>query len=194
MSSYVTCFILWKTLILPVDDSTPYNADKNIEFIVNNLEHSSSILFKWLNDNYMKVNTDKSHLLVSGNVRATAKIDNNYIESEKEQMLLGITIDSKLTFENHINNICKRASQKLNALARVAPYMNIQKRRIIMKSFVTSQFGYCPLIWMFHSRRLNNKINSIHERALRITYQDHISTFQELLNKDNSISIHHRNL
>ena len=63
-----------------------------------------------------------------------------------------------------------------------------------MKSFVTSPFGYCPLIWMFHSRCLNNKINSIHERALRITYQDHISTFQELLNKDNSVSIHHRNL
>ena len=47
---------------------------------------------------------------------------------------------------------------------------------------------------MFHSKRLNNKINSIHERALRINYQDHISTFQELLNKDNSVSIHHRNL
>ena len=59
--------------------------------------------------------------------------------------------------------------------------MSMQKRRIIMKSFVTSQFGYCPLIWMFHSRRLNNKINSIHERARRITYQNHISTFQELL-------------
>ena len=109
-------------------------------------------------------------------------------------MLLGITIDSNLTFENHINNICKKASQKLNTLARVAPCMNMQKRGITMKSFVTSQFGYCPLIWMFHSRRLNNKINSIHERALRITYQDHVSTFQELLNKDNSVSIHHRNL
>ena len=46
---------------------------------------------------------------------------------------------------------------------------------------------------MFHSRRLNNKINSIHDRALRITYQDHKSTFQELLNKDDSVSIHHRN-
>ena len=72
--------------------------------------------------------------------------------------------------------------------------MNMQKRRIIMKSFVTSQVGYCPLIWKFHSRRLHNKINSIHERALRITYQDHISTYQELLNKDNSVSKHHRNL
>ena len=47
---------------------------------------------------------------------------------------------------------------------------------------------------MFHSRRLNNKINSIHERALRITYQDNTSTFQELLNKDNFVSMHHRNL
>ena len=72
--------------------------------------------------------------------------------------------------------------------------MIIQKRRIIMKSFVASQFGYCPLFWMFHSRRLNNKVNSIHERAPRITYQDRISTSQELLHKDNSVSIHHRNL
>ena len=71
--------------------------------------------------------------------------------------------------------------------------MNMQKKGIIMKSFVTSQFECCPLIWMFPGRRLNNKINSIHERALRISYQDHISTFQELLNKDNSASIHHRN-
>ena len=111
-----------------------------------------------------------------------------------EQVLLGITIYSNLTFENHIRNICKKASQKLNTLARITPYMNIQKRKTIMKSFVTSQFSYCPLIWMFNSRRLNNKINSIHKRSLRITFQDNMSTFQELLNKDNSVSIHHRNL
>ena len=139
----------------------------------------------------MKVNTGKNHLLLSGNSRATATIDNSYIKSEDEQVLLGITIDSNLTFENHIRNICKKASQKLNALARIALYMNIQKKRTIMKSFVTSQFSYCPLIWIFHSRHLNNKINSIHERALRITYQDNTSTFQELLNKDNSLSIHY---
>ena len=80
------------------DDSTPYNVDKNTELVVDNLEHSSSILFKWLNNKYMKVNTDKSHLLISGNVQATAKIDSNCIESEKEQVLLGITIHSNLTF------------------------------------------------------------------------------------------------
>ena len=83
----------------------------------------------------MKVNTVKGHLLLS---RATTTIGNSYIELEDEQVLLGS--DSNLIFENYINSICKKASQKLNALARIAPYMNIQKRRTIMKSFVTSQF------------------------------------------------------
>ena len=103
-------------------------------------------------------------------------------------------IDSRLTFEEHVNNLCKKASQKLNALARISSYMDIPKRRIIFKSFITSQFGYCPLVWMCHSRKLNNKINAIHERTLRITYGDRQSSFQQLLEKDNSVSIHHRNL
>ena len=68
----------------------------------------------------MKVNTGKSHLLLSSSSRATAMIANGDIESEDEQVLLGITIDSNLTFENHINSICKNASQKLNAFARIA--------------------------------------------------------------------------
>ena len=72
--------------------------------------------------------------------------------------------------------------------------MSINKRRIIMKAFIESQFGYCPLIWMFHNRTLNNRINKIHERALRLVYQDNTSTFSALLSKDNSFSIHHRNL
>ena len=176
------------------DDSTPFTAQRNHNLVIQELEKSSSILFQWLQNNYMKVNTDKSHLLLSGNAKLTSNIDNNIIESENNQELLGITIDSNLTFETHITNLCKKASQKLNALARISSYMDLQKRRIIMKSFINSQFGYCPLVWMFHSRKLNNRINSIHERALRITYGDKNSTFLQLLEKDNSVSIHHRNL
>ena len=63
-----------------------------------------------------------------------------------------------------------------------------------MKAFIESQFAYCPLVWMFCSRRSNNRINHLHERALRIVYNDHSSTFEDLLVKDNSVSIHHRNI
>ena len=63
-----------------------------------------------------------------------------------------------------------------------------------MKAFITSQFGYCPLVWMFHSRAINNRINKLHERSLRIVYKDRNSTFEDLLEKDNSVTIHQRNL
>ena len=70
-------------------------------------------------------------------------------------------------------------------------YMDIQKWRTIMKSCITSQFSYCPLVWIFHSRKLNNKINAIHEKVLRIDWCDKHSPFQQSL--DNSVSMHHRN-
>ena len=63
----------------------------------------------------MKVNTGKSHLLLSDNSRATSTIENSYIESEDEQELLGITIDSNFTFENHINSICKKCKSKVKS-------------------------------------------------------------------------------
>ena len=63
-----------------------------------------------------------------------------------------------------------------------------------MKTFINSQFGYYPLVWMNHSRKLNNRINRIHERALRVVYNDENSTFDELLTKDNSVKVHDKNL
>ena len=72
--------------------------------------------------------------------------------------------------------------------------MDKEKLRILQKAFIESQFSYCPLIWMFHSRILNNRINNLHERALRLVYQDVASSFEQLLKRDNSFSIHDRNL
>ena len=142
----------------------------------------------------MKASTEKSHLLLFGSNKLTANIDENDIESGDNQILLGIITNSNLSFNKHINDLFKKASEKLNALARISGYRDLPKRRVIMKAFITSQFGYCPLILIFHSRTLNNKISSVHERARRITSNDSKSTFEELLNKDNSVSIHHRNL
>ena len=72
--------------------------------------------------------------------------------------------------------------------------MDLAKRKSLMKAFITSQFNYCPLIWMFHSRQLNNRINKIQERALRLVYKDNKLTFDDLLKLDNSVTIHQRNL
>ena len=105
-----------------------------------------------------------------------------------------MTIDSDLKFDIYVNNLCKKATQKLNALARISGYMDSSKKRTIVKAFITSHFSYCRLVWMFHSRELNNKINRIHESSLRLVYSDKISTFQELLDKDKSVSVYHKNI
>ena len=92
--------------------------------------------------------------------------------------------------------ICvKRQVKKLHALYRVCKYITLNQRRIIMKAFIESQFGYCPLIWIFHGNMtLNNTMNNIQERALRLVYTDYPSTYDQLLARDSSYRIHHRNL
>ena len=93
----------------------------------------------------------------------------------------------------HLSNDHENRPNQKSALARISHYMDLNKRRNLMKAFITSQFSYCPLIWMFHSRSLNNKINRIHERALKLVYQNNLS-FSELLDLDNSVTVHQKNL
>ena len=71
---------------------------------------------------------------------------------------------------------------------------SFNKRRTVFKAFVESQFKYCPIVWMFHSRCTNNKINRLHERALRTVYDDEVSTFHQLLAMDKYFCIHHQNI
>ena len=105
-----------------------------------------------------------------------------------------MTIDAKLRFVKHIEQIYAKAKTKSKALQWIAPFINIKKKKVLMKAFFMAQFSYCPLTWMFHSRKLNNKINKLHERCLQIVYSDNKSSFDELLETDNSVSVHHRNI
>ena len=116
------------------------------------------------------------------------------MEDEQSVKLLGAQIDNKLTFKEHIETQLKKANQKLHALMRVKKFLSEDKLKLIMKTFIESQFNYCPILWMFHSRRLNNRINKLHERALRVTYDNDDLSFHDLLEKDNSFTIHERNL
>ena len=112
------------------------------------------------------------------------------LNAVKKKKLLGISIDTRLSFEHHVTSLCKKVSQKLHALARLAHYMDFKKRKSLMKAFVISQFNYCLLIWMFRNKALNNRISRIYERALRLEYQNKNLSFSELLKLDNAVTIH----
>ena len=157
------------------------------------LESESLILFKWFSDNGLQAKSGKSHVMLTTDNKLKINIKDSLTSNEKVK-LLGETVDNKLSFEPHFSLVCKKISQKIHALARVSKFISKKKLRFIVKAFILSQFSYYPLVWMCHSRTLDNKINKLHERALRLVYDDKQSTCEELLNINKSITIHHRNL
>ena len=126
--------------------------------LMRRLEHDSLIAIEWFECNYMKLNRVKCHLLVAGNKHEHlwVNVRESLIWESKQEKILGVTIDRNLKFEEHVKNILALASRKLTALARMSHILNFSKLRLLIKSFVESQFAYCPLVWMFCSRTMNN--------------------------------------
>lgn len=180
------------------DDTTPYACDVDLSRLVQNLESDVASVMDWFIANFMILNPDKCHFLFSAPKTVVEQmyiqVGDQIIWESLEEKLLGITVDKHMQFEYHMREICKKASMKLSVLTRWARIIPFKKKRMLMHSFIKSQFSYCPLLLMFCSKELNNKINSIHKRALRIVYLDYKSSFEELLEKDKSVTIHQRNI
>ena len=114
-------------------------------------------------------------------------ICNEKLSSTSSETLLGMKLDNKLTFEEQVEILCEKKVKKDSAAARLSPLMRFKQRKWIVNLFITSHFFYRPLLGIIHSRPLNNLLDHIRERALRITYQDYNSSFKELLRKDSSL-------
>ena len=127
---------------------------------------------KWFIDNCLKANPDKYHVFLSKTYETQLIVEDVPIACSCEK-LLGVKIDQKLSFEPHVKSICKKASQKLNALERMASSLKFKQRKLLLNEFITAQFSYAPIIWRFHSRKLNNRINHIHQRGLQLVCKDY---------------------
>ena len=106
----------------------------------------------------MIVNTEKFHLMFLSPDKQDLK-NQQFIEirgislkSETKFTLLGVDIDNRLTFHSHINNICRKAVNQINALKRLSVHMGKNEKMVLMKSFILSNFNYCPLVWHFCSK------------------------------------------
>ena len=160
------------------DDTTFYSCDKDLNSLINRLEHDSYLAIEWFENNSMELNQDKCHVSPASGFKHEniwGKIGKTKICESNKQKLLGVEIDRTLNFDEYIASLCKKPGKKLSVLVRLSNFIYTNKKRVLMKSFIESQFGSCPLIWMFHSRGVNNKINHLHERSLRIVYNDNIS-------------------
>ena len=80
------------------------------------------------------------------------------IEESRKVVLLGITIDNLLIFNEHIGNLCRTANYKLHALRRIRKYLSLEKAKLLCNAFINSQFNYAPLVWMFCRKKQYLKI------------------------------------
>ena len=105
------------------------------------------------------------------------KIGSKEIKAASQVKLLGVKLDNKLNFEQHINRFCKSAANQLNALIRLKRVLGFQERKVLVNSFDLSNFRYCTLVWMFASSKSLTKIENLNKRALSLMFDHYSSSY-----------------
>ena len=138
--------------------------DKELKVVLDKLENCSELAIASFKSNYMKLNEEKCELLVCGYrfEQIWIKVGDNKTWEKSLVKLLGVTIINELKFDKYVADIWAKV-KKLSVLLRLSKFLCLDKRRTLFKSFIKAQFKYCPLIWMFYSRKSNKKINRLHE-------------------------------
>ena len=142
----------------------------------------------------MITNPDKFQTITLDKKKSSLKnipltINNQTIKSVPSVELLGIHLDDKLNFNLHISNICRSAANQLNALIRLKIYLNLNAKRVLINSYIISNFNYCPLVWIFSTAKSLNKIESLQKRALRFLYNDYSISYEDLLEKAGKVKM-----
>ena len=167
------------------DDNTISSISKEKQALLTTLEKDSEKAIDWFRRNNMIVKPEKFQSMIlkrSGNSDVhTIEIDGNKIETTNSVDLLGIHIDNKLTFDDHIFTLCNKASMQLNAIGRLKHYLGKKELEVIVNSFIYSNFNYCPLVWHFSSCKALRKIENIHKRCLKMIHNDYEKHYETLL-------------
>jgi hypothetical protein len=177
------------------DDNTLDDHASSTPELVNSLENDSQKAIDWFKTNHMIANPDKfKAIIIEKRGRDTSGIELNIngekIQSQKEVTLLGITFDNQFSFSPHISKICKMAANQLNSIKRLKKHFDIGTKKHLTKTFVLSQFNYCPLVWHFCGNGNIHKMEKIHERALRFVFEDYVSEYNDLLRRNGESTLY----
>ena len=171
------------------DNNTITYFSKSLSCLKTLLENESAEGINWLKQNNMLVNPKKIQVLflsrkkelirsdMSLNINSNSMICSNWVN------LLGIKIDNSLNFEPPVSDLCKSAARPFNALLTLKHYLTFEARKIMIKSFVCSNFNYCPLVWNFTIAKAINKIESVQKRELRFLFENYESSYDTILMK-----------
>ena len=136
------------------DNNTIYSCNNNLQTVLRNLKHDMTNTSKWFKANSMTANSKKFMILGEG-TRQTVILNINNIKIRESQNveLLGLTIDNRRTFKDHINMLFRRANYKSHALRRIRTYLSLEISKLLYNAFINSQFNYAPIIWIFFRKQ-----------------------------------------
>ena len=178
------------------DDNTLYSCAPSIDAVLCDLETDLQNSLQWFRSNQLVANPAKFQLMFLGfeNQDLNLCIGDKIIKQKDAVKLLGITIDRDLKLDQHINDICKTANFKVRSLFRLRQFLDQHHAKKLCDAFIMSNFNYCPLIWMYCSKKANDRINSVHKRALRAVTGDCTASFDDLISSTRDKTIHQRNM
>ena len=170
------------------DDNSMSYASLDAKDVLSCLKRDCDNAVKWFEINGMQANPSKFQFMVMSNGSVdkeciSLSVNESILKPESHVKVLGVTLDDRLTFTEHISICCTKAARQLNALSRISRYLDMSSCSFLFNSFVKSNFNYCPLVWHFCRKVNNEKIEKIQHRALKIIYKDHVSSYEDLTSK-----------
>ena len=174
------------------DDNHIVNESNSVDALKVSLEKDAHRAISWFDNNYMDANPDKFQCISLdrfGRPPISISVDGNTIPSSDSIKVLGVTLDNSLQYDIHISNLCSKASIQINAMKRIGKYLNTDCRIAMYKSFILSNFSYCPVSWMFCGKRNSDKLEKLQERALRFVFSDYTRPYSDLLKHGNFLSL-----
>ena len=175
------------------DDNCNSVCHKELNMVATLLEREGTHMVEWFHSNGMKANTSKFQWIIFSAGKPTTDICVNLCGDDipfvSEITVLGVCIDEKLTFNEHIKRVCTKASRQISALQRLSGVLDLDSRKVVYKCFILANFDFCPLVWLFTSRKSISLIRNVEERALRFVLRDSVSGYDTLVDKANMDAI-----
>ena len=179
--------ILRSKLFNYADDNTLNAISSTPEEVRQILTSDTERALTWFDTNLMKANPEKFQFIMAHKnnqpQQPSLKVLDVEIQVSPFVNLLGVLIDNKMCFNDHIDSIVRKTSRQVNALCRFGRYLSEERKIVMIKTFILCNFMYCSSVWHFCGKTNANKIEKILKRALRFAFQDYTSPYEDLLKR-----------
>ena len=179
------------------DDNSLSATNEKLDIAIDHLISDTKIAIEWFQNNFMKVNPEKFQIMFISPFDTNLDMPNEItindtckIQPSTEVQLLGMNIDNKLNFDNHVRSLCKKASKQLKVLYRFRNVLGKKEKELLFNAFIISCFNFCPIVWNFCGKTSIKLVEKVQEKALRFVMNDYQSTYNELLNNSKRCTLH----